>query len=143
MAASLILVSIAYTMSYKSLPFENGDRFVVASFSDPNAVVDFESVIGFDPFRFQYFKDNASSYSTLGAMRSVRGVNISDGETPEVFIASDIESSLLNVTGIQPLLGRSLQISDDQVNGNSVVVISHALWQSYYSGRYELYYLVR
>ena len=50
-------------------------------------------------------------------------------DQPERLNGQRVSASYFQVLGVSPILGRPFEVSDDQVNGPNVIVISDALWQ--------------
>ena len=59
---------------------------------------------------------------------------IVDSGTPERLIVADVSEDFLEVFGIAPLLGRSIQAEDLNEGAPLVVLRGHAYWQSHFGG---------
>jgi len=137
LSVSLIDYALASVFSTKALPFPDGDKFATLKVADSNTIslpVEF----GWDTYRYNYIRDNSSSFDTLGAIDfSVSGV-INDEIGSGIFIAAAISPELINATGVVPLSGRSFLPSDSQAGAEPVALISYDLWQSFFSGREDI-----
>ncbi len=137
LSVSLIDYALAAVFATKTLPFQNGEKFTVlkvAGPSFPNLPVEF----GWDSYRYNYIRENSSSFDTLGAIDfSVSGV-ISDDAGSGIFIAAAVSPELLNATEVVPLLGRSFVPSDSQPGAEPVALISFDVWQDFFNGREDI-----
>src|SRR5690606_24623234 len=61
------------------------------------------------------------------------GVNISEGDAPEVLDAMLISPSAFGMLGVQPVLGRTFT-GDEDTPARDKGLISHALWQRRFGG---------
>ncbi len=88
---------------------------------------------------YQAWKERAQSFEAIGAMfgatRSRTLGASDDGQAAERLLAYQGERDLLDVWGVQPILGR-LFTSEEDVVGEAprVAVISHRLWQRRFNG---------
>ena len=71
-------------------------------------------------------------FTGLAASRDRAGSLTSDGP-PEMVLGGAVTINLLDVLGVQPLLGRAFTQDDDRV-GVNVIILSYGLWQSRYGG---------
>ena len=55
-------------------------------------------------------------------------------DQPERFDGQRVSASYFQVLGVSPVLGRSFEPSDDQVNGPNVLVLSDPLWRRRFGG---------
>ncbi len=117
---------------FGELPFPNGDRFVVLNKVDAQTNGDQGASLDVNGFTFNRLRDLSSSFSELGAFRSI-GATISDGESAEFYAAAEIMPNLLAATAVQPMLGRTFISSDAEAGAEPVVLISYRLWQNYYA----------
>ncbi|PCI76736.1 MAG: hypothetical protein COB20_09890 [SAR86 cluster bacterium] len=117
--------------------FPDGDRFTVINRVDPQTGVEQGGPLDMNGFVFNRIKGSSTSFSELGASRTVRAT-ISDNESAELYMAAEIMPSLLALTGEQPALGRSFTSADADVGADPVVLVSHRLWQNYYVGDPEI-----
>ena len=132
----ITIVMCVYVLTYeiyeRPLPFSDGDRIVIVKSFNPKT-----NQTGtrqtFNSFVFNQLRQNADSFEELGAVRG-RQALLTDGETTSLVLGASTTPNLINMTGVQPLLGRTLHDTDGQENANPVALISESLWQSYYAG---------
>lgn len=130
-AQSLIIFQVINNQLLRTLPFPDGDKFVVFSLRNETARESYTNQ--WDAYRYRYIKENSDKYELLGAMQVATLATASDGENTETFTASRITPNLLDVTGEKPAMGRSLLDSDDEIGAEPVVLISHRMWVNYYA----------
>jgi putative ABC transport system permease protein len=76
--------------------------------------------------RNRVFTDMAA---TRGDLRAITG----DGQPQRVEVTL-ITANLLPLLGVEPILGRSFSLQEDQAGGPKVVLLSHRLWMERYGG---------
>ncbi len=129
---SITMYSTVSDFRFSKLPFPNSERFI--SIEPENLGTDGDQYNNtIDAYTFQQLSQNARSFETLGTYR-VNNVTFSDGDISQRFFAGFITPNLLDITAVQPILGRSLSERDDKIGADSVVLISHSLWRNYYAG---------
>ena len=138
MGVSLTLFNLVNNFLGKSLPYKNGERYVVVisvDRSDTDRVSGQRHADGISSHIFGLIRDQVRSYEFVGAAQLTHPVTMSDGEAPELFSAALVTPQLMNLTGIKPLLGRQL-VADDSVPGaQKVVLLGYEVWQNYYAGK--------
>ncbi|MCY7295064.1 ABC transporter permease [Alteromonas sp. a30] len=130
-AQSLMIFQVINNQILRTLPFPNGDKFVVFSLRNETSRESYSNV--WDAYQYQFLKQNAKSYSEMGATQVATLATISDGESTETFTAAKLTSNLLDFTKVNPQMGRLLLADDEQVGSEPVVLLSHHLWQNYYA----------
>jgi len=133
---SLSLYSLNKSAYFGDIPFLDGERFVVLKSIDSLSGAE-QGVLELNGFAINRLREGTSSFSELGVFRDVTAT-ISDGESAEVYTAAELMPSLLESTGIQPLVGRLIEESDTGVDTDPVVLISHRIWQNYYAADPEI-----
>ena len=133
---TLVVFNLANNMYFKSPSFPNGDRYV--------SIVGVDKTMGLaasdllDNTIFQLISDRNQSYQVLGAVRFWNSATISDGDSAQIFNAAAITPQLLELTGVNPLLGRSLSPEDSLTGAEAVVLLGHDVWQGYYNSRSDI-----
>jgi predicted permease len=116
------------------LPFTDGDRIVridlfdaAASRVEPRALYD-----------FQLWREELTSIDRLGAYRTFeRNLITGDGDAQPTTVA-EISPSAFPLTGVAPLLGRTLSEADAQPGSAEVVVIGYDVWRSQLNGERDV-----
>ncbi len=130
---SIPLLSITKFLGLQDLQVENGERIVVLKKTE----VGQQNTPFTDAYIFRRLQQSENSYENIGAFESFSAI-LSDGESAEAFTAARIMPNTLGLIQASPLLGRSLQASDDIPGADPVAVISYTLWQSYYAGKEDI-----
>lgn len=116
------------------LPFADGDRILridlfdaAASRVEPRALYDFE-----------LWREQLTSIGQLGAYRTFeRNLITADGSAQPTTVA-EISPSAFPLTGVAPLLGRTLSEADAQPGSAEVVVIGYDVWRSRFNGERDV-----
>jgi predicted permease len=70
------------------------------------------------------------SFEEMGATWTLR-TSITDGDVPEPVYGASVTSSMFDVLGVEPALGRTILPEEDATDAR-VVVLSHELWRTQY-----------
>jgi len=124
-AIGAVGIELADELLYKRLPFDEGDRVVrletqdtVASRVEPRVLHD-----------FAIWQRSLKTVTELGAVRaSERNVLTGEGRVESLRVA-EITASAFPLTRVPPLLGRSLQPTDEPPGAEPVVVLGYEVWQ--------------
>ncbi len=129
---SLCLFSLTWNLRLKTPDLPSVERLATLTLTP--ASFPSESPNTFPNQWFEFARDNLNSFSVFGASRIRTQFSINDGEQARVASTATISPSLLQATGVQPLLGRTLLPEDDRPEAEPVALLSYQLWQSYYAG---------
>jgi putative ABC transport system permease protein len=133
-ALSLYMLTFVNTLSYKALPFEKGEDIVVIdALSDgvmqnqgQLSLLDLAeiraSITGLE--EFVLIQDG---YATLSGRDSAKS-----------FATSRTQAGIFQLTRTPPLLGRGFTESEVSSGGESIMVISHNVWQSNFGGTEDI-----
>ncbi len=135
-AQSLVIFQVINNQLLRVLPFDNGDRFVVFDLKNQAARESYTSQ--WDVYRYQYLKENTTSYTDMGATQVATLATVNDGESTQTYNAAKLTPNLMAVTGVKPMLGRNLLDSDNQEGAEAVVVLSYRMWVSYYASNVDI-----
>ncbi len=134
LAGTIVMYALVQGVLLRQLPVLEQDRVIVAWKQYP--------LSGFTHAPFGDKEIDAVATSQQTVSRSVAGVGrhgafevplIEDGRTQYVNQAL-VTGGFFEVLGVKPHLGRALNRADDVRGAETVVVISHALWQRHYAG---------
>jgi putative ABC transport system permease protein len=125
-AIGAVGIELADELLYKRLPFDEGGRVVrletqdvVASRVEPRVLHD-----------FAIWRRSLKTVAELGAAR-VSERNVLTGEARvEALRVAEITASAFPLTRVPPLLGRSLQPTDEVQGAEPVVVLGYDVWQT-------------
>ncbi|MFC3033256.1 ABC transporter permease [Pseudoalteromonas fenneropenaei] len=120
----IYMYSFLNTISFKALPFKDGERIVTISGVIYGNYIANPSISLHD---FEEIRKNTNSLQEIGAY-SEGYVNVSQGEAVRRFNASWVEPEVFAFTRTQPLKGRSFTFQEVKQGAAPVVVISYAMW---------------
>ncbi len=134
---SLVIFSLVYNTNYKQLDFQNSNRWVYATeLNLDTGFVNFADSI--DQFAYQEMAKRVTSYSQFGAMMAFEQSRFRWDERTTVFGSVRISPNMLQAANFIPSLGRTFVPGDDQPTAERVVILSHSVWQNYYSGDLDI-----
>ena len=86
------------------------------------------------------FQDIAREQKSFDQLAAWFGgtVNVSIDNNPIRFTGSRISHSWTDILGVQPLIGRSFDETDNQPGAAPVIVLSYSVWQNHYGGDPEV-----
>jgi putative ABC transport system permease protein len=124
-AIGAVGIEVADELLYKRLPFDEGGRVVRLETQD-TAASRVEPRVLHD---FAIWRRSLRTVSELGAARvSERNVLTGEGRVESLRVA-EITASAFPLTRVSPLLGRSLQTTDEMPGAEPVVVLGYDVWQ--------------
>jgi putative ABC transport system permease protein len=126
---STVMFTILYAVLVRGLPFAHADRIATVMEANPSQR---ENELLLSPDDFLAYRSAQRSFESFGAWLPAT-VNIAGDQRPERVDAARMTAAALNLTGVRPLLGRTLRAGDELPGGELVVVLSHALWRDRYA----------
>ncbi len=130
--ANTAIFSVVNSVLLHSLPFRDASRVMVVwktmSNGSPNA---------FSTPAFLEIRQQVDAFAHLGAYSGV-GKNLGGKDLPERIVGAKINSDLMPVLGVQPVLGRMFSVEEDRPGAGAVVILSHALWSTRYGSRADI-----
>ena len=126
--ATTAIYSVAAPTLFHSVPYPQPDRLVMVWERDAEG--------GKSNFGWQTFVDVTRATRTLERTAATASweVTLSGGSDPERVRGSRVSWTYFRVLGVQPALGRDFLESEDLPGNNTVVMLSHGLWQRRYAG---------
>ena len=85
------------------------------------------------PATYLDWRKRTRTFEDLAAHAGPMHLNILDGGTPEEVLGQSVSASLLPLLGVQPLLGRTFNVSEE-APGSKVIMLSYGLWQRRFLG---------
>ena len=119
------MFSVVYDTLLRGLPFRDGDRIVMVSQLDPALPGDRQDAMPLASF--DAYHERQRAFDLFGAYY-IGSVNVSGGDRPDRLESVRITPDAMDVTSVRPLLGRSLQVSDDAVDAPLVTLIGYQTW---------------
>lgn len=128
--ACAAIFSVVDAVLLNPLPYPDAGRLVSIRASAPGTELRGEAGVGAE--FYVAYRDNADKLQNIAMMQGGQTTFRTPDRVDRLFFAAGT-SSLFQVIGLQPVLGR-VPNADDDAKKASVVVISHALWQEWFSG---------
>jgi predicted permease len=126
-----MMFSIIYGAMLRGLPYEGGDRVALVWRSNAARDIDRSSLPIQD---YLDFKAQQSSFERFGAYTGGT-MNVSGTDRAERYAGTWISAGVLEMTGVQPQLGRLFRAGEDVYGGAQVAVLGHAMWQERFGGQ--------
>jgi len=117
-AANATILAVVFGILLKPLPYRDPDRLVALW-----------------PGRFQsnadlqYLRDRAGMFSHVAAVAPGWTMALTGAGDPVKLTVARVSGNLFDTLGVHPRLGRLLRDSDAAKGSDSVVVLTHELWQ--------------
>ena len=126
--------SIVYGALMRGLPYRDADRIVTV----------FEQNLARNQLRmdasihdYADFRAQQRSFAQIGAW-SGGTVNVSGSEKAERYSGVWTTSTVFDIAGVPPLLGRTIRAGEDAPGGEHVAVLSYSLWRNRFGGDREV-----
>ncbi len=113
----------------RPLPFPDQDR-LVKLWENHTVNGNFWDIA---PANYRDWKRESKSYVSMGAYRGLSADLIGQGD-PVRLEGASVTWEMFPLLGVQPLMGRYFQQSDDVTGATGTVVLSHTLWRSLFGG---------
>jgi putative ABC transport system permease protein len=126
-----MMFSIIYGAMLRGLPYEGGDRISIVWRSNPSRDIERSSL---PVIEYLDFKSQQTSYERFGAYTGGT-MNVSGTDRAERYAGSWITAGVLEMTGVQPQLGRLFRDGEDVYGGPQVAVLGHSMWQERFGGQ--------
>ena len=124
------MFSIVYSVLMKGLPYRDADRIVVVF--EQNIARHAER-LDLSIHDYADLRAQQRSFSEIGAFYSGT-VNVSGTEKAERYMGTWTTSSMFDIAGVPPLLGRTIRAGEDAPGGEAVAVLGYAMWKNRFGG---------
>jgi putative ABC transport system permease protein len=121
--ASTAIFSAVNPILFEPLPYPHAGR-ITSIWDATTDGVRIDATFG----TYRELVERSRSFEAIAVMRPWQPTMIGTAE-PERLDGQRVSADYFHVLGVQPVLGRGLQASDDRLNGPKVVVLSDRLWQ--------------
>ncbi|HEX7341240.1 MAG TPA: ADOP family duplicated permease [Rhodanobacteraceae bacterium] len=122
LGAVLFVFSLVNTLVLQPLPFPQASRLVAVG--EPNS----SGIDHIDSDQYLKLRGKLHSVDLLGAYAAV-GVSIDSGHGATYCKGSRLTASMMQLLGVEPILGRGFTPADDVPGAPRVILLSDALWQ--------------
>src|SRR5262249_25425805 len=126
--ANTAIFSVINGVLLKPLPYREPEQ-LVRLFSSSQSQPRFPVARG----NFQNYREQNATLAGM-ALYTRRDVELSQDGKPERVAGLVVTAGFFDLLGVRPLLGREFGHEDELPNNNSVVILSHALWQRRFNG---------
>ncbi len=122
-----LLFALLRSVVLAPLPYRSPEELVVLSLDNPvTSTLDQHFTVR----RVEHTRDHAESFSTIGAfLKWPEVMTLSSAGDPEALVTARVSSSVLEVVGIQPIVGRGFVPEEDHPSGRSAALLSEGLWK--------------
>jgi predicted permease len=131
--ATVAIFTVLDAVVLRPLPYANAHRLVYIDSPMPGMGKDTRWWLG--RHEMFYFKQNARGLEDLGLYQHGEVTILGDGAFPAERVPSaNVSSTLLNVLGLRPTVGRLLTPQDNLARDPQVVVLGYEFWQRRFGG---------
>jgi predicted permease len=127
--ANTAMFTVLDSVLLRSLPFRDSDRFIAIS---PGEAIQANSVQNTSWPNYRDIRDQARQLASVAAY-AVDVPVVQTAETSRIVEAVKTTSSLFEVLGVAPQLGRPLLESDNQPGATDVVLLTAGFWREYFA----------
>src|SRR5262249_9876045 len=117
------IFSAVYPILFQPLPYPNSDRIAMIWEIGPDGSRG-EGTFGM----YRELAERNQSYDSIAVIKPWQPT-MTATDQPERLDGHRVSASYFKVLGVSPVLGRDFQQSEDQLNGDSVAILSDALWR--------------
>ncbi|MEW6206902.1 MAG: ABC transporter permease [Acidobacteriota bacterium] len=131
--ANTAVFSLVNGALIRPLPYPDADRIAHVSWLSPaggNSALTLKS--------FSFLKENANSFEAAAAYSFPSTYNLWTGQQAASVEGLAVSEDLLRVLAVSPFLGRGFLPEENRADAQRVVILSHSLWQNYFSGDPEV-----
>jgi putative ABC transport system permease protein len=129
-AANTAIFSVVHAVLLNPLPYRDASRLaMVWEYNRPRD--QHQNVI--NPGNFLDWKEQTDAFEDMAAFYDSR-LNLTEAGEPGEVTVQFANANLLTLLGADPLIGRNFTPDDARPDAQSVVIISHQLWQGRFGG---------
>ena len=128
--ANTAIFSLVNSILLRPLPFREPDQLVRMLQASPKLGLTSWGVSQAD---FAAYRDQNRSFESI-AIYNTGATNLTGAGEPERLPIATVTADFFKVFGVNPLLGRTFAVGEDEKGRNQVCVISHAFWQRRFGG---------
>jgi len=132
--ANTAIFSVVNAVVLRPLPYPHSERLVRGTWQLETGEIDAVTALV-----FEYWKDHSNSFEAVAGYSGINsGFNLAGGAEPERVRGLQVSEGFFRVLGIDPAMGRGFLEEEDRPAAPPVVVVSDALWRSYFGGDLNL-----
>jgi putative ABC transport system permease protein len=129
--ANTAIFSLINAVLIRPLPFREPDRLVWSWGNIRNG----SNRASVSPLDYLDYRQQNRSFEEFAAMISVPlSANLTGGGEPQRLTAAGVTGNFFQALGVQPALGRTLMLENENTGRDQVAVLSYGLWQKRFGG---------
>lgn len=136
--ATTAIFSVVDAVPLRPLPYPEADRVVMVWESNHARGLPYmlASPANFADWRAEAVDDGAGSRAVFDAMGAyvAADLTVTGRDGAERVAGARVSADMLTLLGVEPVVGRLFDESDDRPGAPRVAVLSHGLWQGYFAG---------
>ena len=134
--ANTAIFSVVNAVLLKPLPYQDSEQLVMMWQRFPGIGIPKDQNYTSPP-EFLDVRRYATAFSDVAAMQST-GVSIRVGDTPELIPGQRVSANFFKLLGAEARLGRTFVPEEEQLGRDTVLVLSHGLWQRRFASDPEI-----
>lgn len=135
LAGVVAILTVIKTLVWDPLPYARAGQLLHAGWRDTEIAG--RSIQGIAGNELLDWRQRLEGQAVVGGF-STGTINLSDRQGADRFDGSFVTHQVFSMLGVPPLLGRSFVAADDLPDAESVVILSHAVWQRRFGGDPEV-----
>jgi putative ABC transport system permease protein len=132
--ANTAIFSVVNAVLLRPLPYRDAEQLVMVWHRNVNQGGLQAGNFELSPANFLDLQKQNQSFAQIAAFVN-HDFNLTSGGEPERVMGWQTSSTLFDVLGIAPVMGRGFTANDDRDGAEPVVVISHGFWQRRFGGQ--------
>jgi putative ABC transport system permease protein len=125
--ANTAIFSVVNAVMLRSMPFPHANRLMAVYHSYPEINLLHASV---DPGSWDYYRQHVKSFSQMAAYAGYKAPqNLTGTGDPERVRTMGVTGDFFRMMGVAPMIGRPLNMQDDQPGSNRQVLLGYGLWK--------------
>ena len=133
LAANTAIFSVIDGVLLQPLEYPNPGQLVALQLLVPQWEHKFP-MVPLNPATYLAWSRQASSLAEITAAETGETMNLTGAGEPALLTADAVTSTLFDVLGVKPLLGRTFSPDSDQAGHNHEAILTNALWRNRFNG---------
>ena len=134
--ANTAIFSVVNAVLLKPLPYQDSEQLVMLWQRFPGIGLPKDQNFTSPP-EFLDVRRYSTAFSDVAAMQAT-GLSIRVGDTPELIPGQRVSASFFKLLGAEAQLGRTFLPEEEQLGRDTVLVLSHGLWQRRFASDPEI-----
>jgi predicted permease len=133
LAANTAIFSVINGVLLQPLEYPSPAQLVALQLLVPQWAHKFP-MVPLNPATYLAWSRQASSLAGIGVAETGDTMNLTGAGEPALLTADAVTSTLFDVLGVKPLLGRTFSPDVDQAGHNHEAILTHTLWRNRFNG---------